>query len=156
MLPKKILVVDDEVTITRLLKLNLEKTGAYVVREENRGAKAYAAAREFKPDLILLDVMMPDLDGGEVAAKLQADPLLKSIPIIFLTAAVKKEEVSARDGFVGGFPYIAKPLDAKGGADRETIGGFHLRRSAPLTRSNLRSPQRFETFHATVQTDCCG
>src|SRR5258706_15639749 len=87
MLPKKILVVDDEVTITRLLKLNLEKTGAYVVREENRGAKAYAAAREFKPDLILLDVMMPDLDGGEVAAQLQADPLMKGIPIIFLTAA---------------------------------------------------------------------
>ena len=114
MLPKKILVVDDETTITRLLKLNLEKTGAYLVREENRGAKAYAAAREFKPDLILLDVMMPDLDGGEVAAQLQADPLMKGIPIIFLTAAVKKEELSARDGFIGGFPYIAKPLDAKG------------------------------------------
>jgi len=49
MRPKKILVVDDETTITRLLKLNLEKTGAYVVREENRGAKAYAAARELSP-----------------------------------------------------------------------------------------------------------
>jgi len=48
------------------------------------------------------------------AAQLQADPLMKGIPIIFLTAAVKKEELSARDGFIGGFPYIAKPLDAKG------------------------------------------
>ena len=112
--PKKILVVDDESTITRLLKLNLEETGAYLVREENFGAKAYAAARDFKPDLILLDVMMPDMDGGDVAAQLQADPLLNGVPIIFLTAAVKKEELSARGGFIGGFPYIAKPLDVKG------------------------------------------
>src|SRR2546425_9655292 len=72
MLPKKILVVDDEVTITRLLKLNLEKTGAYLVREENRGAKAYATAREFKPDLILLDVMMPDLRSEEHTSELQS------------------------------------------------------------------------------------
>jgi len=114
MVPKKILVVDDETTITRLLKLNLEKTGAYTVREENLGAKAYAAAREFKPDLILLDVMMPDMDGGDVAAQLQGDGLLKDIPIIFLTAAVKKEELTATGGMIGGFPYIAKPLDAKG------------------------------------------
>lgn len=114
MIEKKILVVDDEPTITRLLKLNLEKTGAYQVREENEGAKAYLAAREFKPDLILLDVMMPDMDGGDVAAKIQADPLLKGIPVVFLTAAVKKEELNAHGGVIGGFQYIAKPLDVKG------------------------------------------
>ena len=114
MLPKKILVVDDEPTITRLLKLNLENTGAYVVREEQAGSKAYAAARDYKPDLILLDVMMPDMDGGDVAAQLQADPLLKGIPLIFLTAAVRKEELTASGGMIGGFPYIAKPLDIKG------------------------------------------
>jgi CheY-like chemotaxis protein len=114
MIPKKILVIDDETSITRLLKLNLEKTGAFVVRDENKGSRAVAAAREFKPDLILLDIMMPDLDGGDVAAQLQADPLLKSVPIVFLTAAVKKEEVNARDGVIGGFPYIAKPLNVRG------------------------------------------
>src|SRR5437762_13869069 len=121
MVQKKILIVDDEPTITRLLKLNLEKTGAYHVREENEGAKAYLAAREFKPDLILLDVMMPDMDGGDVAAQLQADPLLKGIPVVFLTAAVKKEALNAHGGVIGGGQYIAKPLDVKGvleGVDR--------------------------------------
>jgi CheY-like chemotaxis protein len=111
---QKILVVDDEQSITRLLKLNLEKTGFYTVREENLGARAVEAAREFRPDLILLDVMMPDLDGGDVAAALQGEPLLKDIPIIFLTAAVKQEEIKARDGVIGGFPYVAKPLNVKG------------------------------------------
>lgn len=114
MVKKKILVVDDETSITRLLKLNLEKDGAFIVRTENEGTKALAAAREFKPDLILLDVMMPDIDGGDVAAIIQADPLLRSVPIVFLTAAVKKEELEAKGGMVGGFPYIAKPLDLKG------------------------------------------
>jgi len=110
----KILIVDDEATITRLLKLNLEATGDYEVRAENEGLKTLAAAREFKPDLILLDVMMPDMDGGDVAAQLQSDRLLKNIPIIFLTAAVKKEELIASGGVIGGFPYIAKPVDMKG------------------------------------------
>ena len=114
MVPKKILVVDDESSITRLLKLNLEKSGRFVVRAENLGARCLAAAREFQPDFILLDVMMPDMDGGEVAAQIKADPILKDIPIVFLTAAVKKEEIKARDGLIGGFPYIAKPLNMKG------------------------------------------
>ncbi len=111
---KKILVIDDETTITRLLKLNLEQTGAYVVREENVGAKALEVARAFKPDLVLLDVMMPDVDGGDVAAALQDDLGLHKTPIVFLTAAVKKDELDAHGGVIGGFPYIAKPLDVKG------------------------------------------
>ena len=114
MIKKRILVVDDESTITRLLKLNLEKTGSFVVRTENLGASTLSAAREFKPDLVLLDVMMPDLDGGDAAAQLQADPFLGQTPIVFLTAAVKREELSAKDGMIGGFPYIAKPLNIKG------------------------------------------
>jgi two-component system, OmpR family, response regulator len=114
MVKKKILIVDDETSITRLLKLNLEKNGAFIVRTENEGTQALAAAREFKPDLILLDVMMPDIDGGDVAAIIQADPLLRDVPVVFLTAAVKKEELDAKGGMIGGFPYIAKPLDVKG------------------------------------------
>jgi two-component system, OmpR family, response regulator len=111
---KRILIVDDEQSITRLLKLNLEKTGFYTVRDENQGMRALEAAREFRPDLIVLDVMMPDIDGGDVAAAIQREPLLRGIPIIFLTAAVKKEEIKARDGVIGGFPYIAKPLNVQG------------------------------------------
>ena len=114
MTPKRILVVDDESSITKLLKLNLEKTGDFTVRTENLGTATLSAAREFKPDLVLLDVMMPDMDGGDVAAQLQADPVLQRTPIVFLTAAVKQDELSAKDGIIGGFPYIAKPLNVKG------------------------------------------
>jgi CheY-like chemotaxis protein len=108
---KRILVVDDEASITRLLKLNLEQTNEYEVRPENDALAAVAAAEEFKPDLILLDVMMPGLDGGELAARFQAHPRLKSVPIVFLTAAATKGEVYARGGKVGGLPFLAKPVE---------------------------------------------
>jgi CheY-like chemotaxis protein len=110
---KRILIVDDEESFTRLLKLNLEAGGAYRVRTENRAPQALSAAREFRPDLILLDVMMPEMDGGDVAASIKADPELTNIPIVFLTAAVKKEEVKSHGGVVGGHPYLAKPVDAE-------------------------------------------
>jgi DNA-binding response OmpR family regulator len=108
---KRILVVDDEASITRLLKLNLEQTNQYAVRAENDATLALAAAEEFQPDLILLDVMMPDLDGGQLAGRFQAHPSLKSVPIVFLTAAATKKEVYARGGRVGGLPFLAKPVD---------------------------------------------
>jgi CheY-like chemotaxis protein len=106
---KRILVVDDEPTITRLLKLNLEQTGDYEVATENVSRAALAAAEEFEPDLLLLDVVMPDLDGGTLASHLQTSPRLKGVPIVFLTAAVTREEVRARHGLVGGQSFLAKP-----------------------------------------------
>lgn len=108
---KRILVVDDEPSITRLLKINLEDTDRYIVSVENKGANALAAAREFKPHAILLDVMMPDADGGDVASRLQETPALKGVPIVFLTAAVTKEEVNSHKGLIGGLPFLAKPVD---------------------------------------------
>lgn len=108
---KKILLVDDEAIITRTLRVYLEGTGAYEVRAENQSTKALAAAREFKPDLILLDVVMPDLEGGEVAALIRADDALKGTPIVFLTALVQRREVRQSGGEIGGFPFIAKPID---------------------------------------------
>ena len=108
---KRILVVDDEPGFTRLLKLNLEQTGLYEVHVENAVDQVLAAARLFKPDLVFMDVMMPDMDGGELAGRLRQVTALKRIPIVFLTAAVKKEEVRSRQGQIGGFPFIAKPVD---------------------------------------------
>ncbi len=108
---KRILVVDDEPSITRLLKLNLEQTNNYAVRTENDAEAAFAAAEEFKPHLILLDVMMPGLDGGELANRLQASPNLSSVPIVFLTAVATKGEVFARGGQVGGHTFLAKPVE---------------------------------------------
>jgi CheY-like chemotaxis protein len=108
---KRILVVDDEASITRLLKLNLEQTNDYEVRAENDALAAVAAAEEFKPHLILLDVMMPGLDGGQLASRFQASPKLKAVPIVFLTAAATKGEVYNRGGKVGGLPFLAKPVE---------------------------------------------
>jgi CheY-like chemotaxis protein len=108
---KRILVVDDDASITRLLKLNLEQTGDYLVRTENSSTEAFAAAEEFRPDLVLLDVMMPDLDGGELAGLFQANPKLKDVPIVFLTGTITREQVRARHGLVGGMPFLAKPVN---------------------------------------------
>lgn len=108
---KRILVIDDEASVTRGLKLNLEALGTYEVRPENHARAAVQAAREFRPDLILLDVMMPEMDGGAVAAQLREDPLLKDTPIVFLTALVSNEETNKREAHIGGMNYLAKPVD---------------------------------------------
>jgi CheY-like chemotaxis protein len=107
---KRILAVDDRPSNTRLVKLCLEQTNDYVVREENNSKTALAAAEEFLPDLILLDVMMPGLDGGELAASFRENPKLKGVPIVFLTATITKEEVEAGGGRIGGNLFLAKPV----------------------------------------------
>lgn len=105
---KRILIVDDEPTFTRMMQLVLEQSGRYVVRQENKGAAALATAREFKPDLILLDVVMPDLDGGDVAAQIENDTALKGTPIVFLTALVDEKESQGNAVKRGGYPFLGK------------------------------------------------
>jgi len=105
MAKQRILLVDDEPRVTRLMRMHLESTGAYEVKEENSGSRALAAARQFRPDFILLDVVMPDMDGGEIAGAIAADESLKNIPLVFLTATVSKEE----QGIIAGYPFLAKP-----------------------------------------------
>ena len=107
---KKILVVDDEASMTRMLKRSLESTGKYEVRTENSGNAAVAAARAFRPDFILLDVMMPGVDGGELAARLKEEKELQNIPVVFLTAIVEKEETAPTGSDIGGCEYLAKPV----------------------------------------------
>lgn len=109
MAKKRILLVDDEKSLTTLLKLNLEDTGNYDVHVENWPEDALAAAREFKPDLVLLDIIMPRLPGGNVAAQIDSDPLLKGTPIVFLTAAVRRSQVEDNDGIICEHPCLAKP-----------------------------------------------
>lgn len=104
---KRVFVVDDESGFTRLLKLTLEKSGNYDVLEENDGSKAWLAAREFRPDIIFLDIVMPKIDGGEVAQQIRSDPLLEHVPIIFLTAIVSEKEGGQ---MIAGFPFLAKPV----------------------------------------------
>ena len=107
---KRILIVDDEATFTRMVRMNLEQTGRFEVREENKAARAIPAAREFQPDLILLDVIMPAMDGGELASRMKADPKLGKIPIVFLTATVSKNEAQDEGFTSGGFLFLAKPV----------------------------------------------
>ncbi len=107
---RRILIVDNDRDSTHLVKILLEKTGRYSVLEENDATRAHLSARNFRPDLILLDVMMPGTDGGEVAAQIEADPDLQRTPIIFLTALVTKAEANA--GLrIQGHPFLAKPVN---------------------------------------------
>ncbi|PYK98288.1 MAG: hypothetical protein DME19_13120 [Verrucomicrobia bacterium] len=115
---KRILVVDDEISFTRLLKLNLEQTNDYEVRVENWPEDALTAAREFRPDLVLLDVVMPRVFGGDVAARLRADAVLKATPIVFFTAAVSKTKVKEQEGVIRGYPFLAKPASVEEDIDQ--------------------------------------
>jgi CheY-like chemotaxis protein len=104
-----ILIVDNNRDFTDSTRLALERTGRYVVSEENDGSKAHQTARDLKPDLILLDIAMPEADGGEVAAQIESDPALHRIPIVFLTALVTQAE--GRSGLrIQGHPFLAKPI----------------------------------------------
>ena len=109
---KKILVIDDETAITKFLKLMLERSGRYEVQCEGEGGRAVPAAKVFKPDLILLDVNLPDAQGGEVSSLLQEEPSLRNIPIVFLTGMVSQDEVQA-GMTIGGRPAMAKPIDVE-------------------------------------------
>jgi CheY-like chemotaxis protein len=110
---KRILIVDDEVSFARMVKLNLEKTAQFEVRTENRASNALSAAREFKPDLILLDVIMPGMDGGDVQNQFRHDRLLREVPIIFLTATVSKREAGEAGLNSGGDLFLAKPISVE-------------------------------------------
>lgn len=103
----KILIVDDQKDFTRITKLTLTD---YEFCEENDSSRALATARAFRPNLILLDVMMPNLDGGDIAAQIRADSELKDIPIVFLTGMVTQQE-AAKGPLLGGFPFISKPVE---------------------------------------------
>jgi CheY-like chemotaxis protein len=107
---RRILIVDNDRDITHLVKILLERTGGYSVLEENDATKAHQSAQNFRPDLILLDIVMPETDGGEVAAQIQADPELARTPVIFLTALVTNTEAKAGIR-IQGHPFLAKPIN---------------------------------------------
>ncbi len=86
----RILLIDDEEAFTDMLKVNLELGGDYRVEVENDSLEAVKTARRCQPDLILLDAIMPGLDGFEVLTRLEEDPLTRRIPVVFLTAISHK------------------------------------------------------------------
>lgn len=109
--PHKILVVDDETDVTELLAYTLKAKG-FTVETLNDPNRSIGLARTFIPDLVVLDVMMPDLSGIQICRMLRADPKLKKVPVIFLTA--KSEESDRIQGLeIGADDYICKPFSTK-------------------------------------------
>ena len=106
---KKILVIDDEKGFTAMLSLNLETTGNYEVCVENNPQHALETALHFQPDIVLLDVIMPNAEGPDIAFELKNHPRLRNVPIVFLTATVTQDEVEAQGGKIGGHSFVAKP-----------------------------------------------
>jgi CheY-like chemotaxis protein len=105
----RILIIDDNRDFTYSAKVAVERTGHHSVWEENEPARAHRTAQRVKPDLILLDIAMPETDGGEVAARIESDPTLHRTPVVFLTALVTKAET--KSGLqIQGHPFLAKPI----------------------------------------------
>jgi len=107
---KKILVVDDEPDIVKVLVARLKEHG-YATIIASDGHQALAQAQENQPDLIILDIMMPGMDGPEAAQRLKEDPKTQDIPIIFLSALQTKSEEQSEGDRVGGNVILSKPFD---------------------------------------------
>lgn len=109
----KILVIDDEIRLTKLLKRTLENAGNFEVAVENVSTNAIGAAHKFNPDLILLDIMMPGIGGEEIAAQIKEDEGLKNIKIIFLSSLMTKSITGATGKSIRGNMYLSKPVNEK-------------------------------------------
>lgn len=113
MIPKRILLIEDDPDIQRLLGLTLKLTAGAEVQSAGEGQDGLGLAREWRPELILLDRMLPDMEGTAVLQALKADPATASIPVIFLSARAGEAEVVAATA-KGAVGYIVKPFDPMG------------------------------------------
>ena len=103
----RILIVDDDPKLSRLIGVILERVGEYTLCEENRPSAAFKTAKAFQPDLILMDVDMPGKNGGEVASEIARDSQMRNTPIIFVTSLVSQKEA----GSYNGKRFMSKPVD---------------------------------------------
>jgi CheY-like chemotaxis protein len=107
---KRVLVVDDDRVIQQLLEVNLELEGYEVVGTASDGREALDKIAKLRPDIVILDIMMPKMDGLAVCRHLKADPELAKIPIILLSA--RAQDMDIRDGLdIGANAYLTKPFD---------------------------------------------
>jgi two-component system phosphate regulon response regulator PhoB len=139
---KKILVIDDEPDLRELVRVNLEQTG-YRVETASSGREALQALRRSPPDLVILDLMLPDLSGTELCRKIRSDSALSGIPVIMLTAKVA--EVDRVVGFeLGADDYVTKPF-----SPRE----LSLRVAAVLRRRFADTDATQVLEHAAIRLD---
>lgn len=113
MLRTKILVVDDDESVCEIVKLALERTGKYEVVMATSGSEGLKLAETHQPQLALLDVMMPEMSGAEMAERLAKNEKTCDIPIAFITGLLTREDVEKRQGFIHGFRFITKPVSPK-------------------------------------------
>ncbi len=133
-----ILVVDDEERVALTIERSLQRE--YQVRVANNGIDALKIARRINPNLIILDIIMPGMDGLQVCRELRSDPILQSVPILFLTARGRVED--KLEGFeAGADDYLTKPFDV-----RELL----LRVKAVLKRTNTEQEKQVTTDEITV------
>ncbi len=111
-MPRIILVIDDDIVSQNMLKSTLTQAGYSVIVAGN-GQEGIEKASLEHPGLIILDIMMPGMDGGEVAGFLQMDPETSRIPIIFLSSMIKEDQTRPAGG-MGAITYLAKPYDRDG------------------------------------------
>ena len=110
---KRILVIDDEEDFCFFLQKNLERAGDFEVEICNDSTKGVEKVKEMRPDVLILDIMMPTVSGSDIAAELKSKEDTKGIPIIFLTAIVTSEEAEKRSNVIGGEYFLAKPIEAE-------------------------------------------
>jgi CheY-like chemotaxis protein len=106
----KVLIIDDEDGFCEFVKWSLEKTGRFEVIVSTDGETGIALAQKEQPELVLLDIRMPQMNGAEVADHLLHADVTRDIPIAFVTGLLHKDEVEKLSGYIHGFPFITKPL----------------------------------------------
>jgi CheY-like chemotaxis protein len=107
---ERIMMVEDDPDIQTVARMSLEVVGGFTVEVYSGGEEALARVGEYAPDLILLDVMMPDMDGPTVLRHLRENPATAAIPVIFMTAKAQAHEVASYRG-MGALGVISKPFD---------------------------------------------
>ncbi|MCP4652004.1 MAG: response regulator [Candidatus Omnitrophica bacterium] len=108
---KKILLVDDEKDLCTLVKKNLEATGDFEVTTRLDSVGVMEVVKKIKPDVVLLDILLPGKRGNEIAEELRGHPDFKDIPVIFLTGMVRGEEARQADNVIGGKYFVSKPVE---------------------------------------------
>lgn len=106
----KVVLIDDEADFCFFVKLNLELTGKFDVLTATNGEDGFILAAKEQPDLVILDVVMPGMSGGQVADRMQHSQKVGHIPILFITAIASRDQVQAHEGLIGGRQFIAKPV----------------------------------------------
>ena len=110
---RRILMVDDDEIMLSTMKRYIEGTGRFEVRTQSKSTKLRDALSDYSPELIILDLMMPDMDGGDLAAMLKNDARTKNTPVLFFTSSVSKEEIEKSGGTIAGHTFMAKPCEGR-------------------------------------------